>query len=79
MPPPPDLAARPWRDRTHQPGPIFPQSPGSIFGRPDGFLASSLKVPFDFSGLPYQVFIVEYLLFPLALLTFFCLPSRSLV
>jgi hypothetical protein len=38
MPPPPDLAARPWRDRTHQPGPIFPQSPGSIFGRPDGFL-----------------------------------------
>jgi hypothetical protein len=47
MPPPPDLAARPWRDRTHQPGPIFPQSPGSIFGRPDGFLASAANTLFQ--------------------------------
>jgi hypothetical protein len=41
LPPPPGLATGLERDRTNQPGPIFPQFPGIILELPAGLLASS--------------------------------------
>jgi hypothetical protein len=43
LPPPPGLATGLERDRTNQPGPIFPQFPGIILELPAGLLASSAE------------------------------------
>jgi hypothetical protein len=44
LPPPPGLATGLERDRTNQPGPIFPQFPGIILELPAGLLAPAVQV-----------------------------------